>query len=152
VDRLLRQERERTLNSPQVQRTFSFLKPESIRQRTVGEIISRLERKGLALRQLKLHVITKKEAEELYSVHKSKPFFHELVEHVTSGPVVLMVLEGPNAVDTLRKLVGATDPLLAEPGTIRGDYSVSVTANIIHASDSSENARREASIFFREPV
>ncbi len=152
MDRLLWQERERTLNSPQVQRTFSFLKPESIRQRTVGEIISRLERKGLALRQLKLHVITKKEAEELYSVHKSKPFFHELVDHVTSGPVVLMVLEGPNAVDTLRKLVGATDPLLAEPGTIRGDYSVSVTANIIHASDSSENARREASIFFREPV
>ncbi len=88
----------------------------------------------------------------MYSVHKSKPFFHELLDHVTSGPVVLMVLEGPNAVDTVRKLVGATNPLLAEPGTVRGDYSVSIAANVIHASDSLENARREASIFFREPL
>lgn len=112
----------------------------------------RLEQKGFLIRQLSLHQITKKEADELYSVHRTKPFFHELVDHVTSGPVVLMVLEGPNAVETVRKLVGATNPLAAEPGTIRGDYSMSITANTIHASDSLENARREASIFFREEI
>jgi nucleoside-diphosphate kinase len=112
----------------------------------------RLERKGFVLKQLKLHQITKKEAGELYSVHRKKPFFQELVDHVTSGPVVLMLLEGPNAVETLRKMVGATDPLVAEPGTIRGDFSTSITANIIHASDSVESAQREGSIFFREPA
>jgi nucleoside-diphosphate kinase len=111
-------------------------------------VLSRIERKGLSFRQLKLHQISRKEAEELYSVHQTKPFFHELVEHVTSGPVVLMILEGPDAVETVRRLVGATNPLLAEPGTIRGDYSVSITANTIHASDSVDNARREATIFF----
>jgi nucleoside-diphosphate kinase len=148
MDRVLRQERERSVSSPQVQRTFSFLKPEATRQRIVGQVLSRLERKGLSFRQLKLHQISRKEAEELYSVHKTKPFFHELVEHVTSGPVVLMILEGPDAVETVRRLVGATNPLVAEPGTIRGDYSVSITANTIHASDSIDNARREATIFF----
>lgn len=94
-----------------------------------------------------MHQITQKEAESLYSVHKSKPFFQELVDHVTSGPVVLMILQAPNAVDTLRKFIGSTDPLKAEPGTIRGDLSVSITANVIHASDSYENARKESSIF-----
>lgn len=114
--------------------------------------MSRLERKGLVLRELRLHQIKRREAEELYRAHKGKPFFHELVEHVTSGPVVLMVIEGPNVVDTVRKLIGATNPLLAEPGTIRGDLSTSITANIIHASDSVENAKKEASIFFRDAI
>ncbi len=100
------------------------------------------------MRQLKLHQMTRKEAEELYKEHKSKPFFQELVDHVTSGPVMLMVLEGHDVVETLRKIVGATNPLIAEPGTIRGDLSMSITANIIHASDSVENAKRESSIFF----
>lgn len=138
------------MSTPPVQRTFSFLKPESLQQRLVGEVVSRLERKGLILRKLRLHHISKTEAEELYKVHRGKPFFRELVEHVTTGPVVLMMVEGPNAVETLRKLVGATNPLLAEPGTIRGDLSTSITANIIHASDSVENAKREASIFFND--
>ncbi len=97
---------------------------------------------------MRLHHITKREAEALYGVHKAKPFFQELVDHVTSGPVVLMILEGPDAVTTMRRLVGATNPLTAEPGTIRGDLSVSITANLIHASDSIENARKESSIFF----
>ncbi len=152
MDFLLRQERERTLSTQPVQRTFSFLKPESVRLRLVGDVISRLERKGLILKQLTLHQISRKEAEELYSIHKQKPFFRELVDHVTSGPVILMILEGPNAVETTRKLVGATNPLVAEPGTIRGDLSTSITANIIHASDSSENAKREASIFFQNAI
>ncbi len=112
----------------------------------------RFERKGFLFRQLKLHQISRSEAENLYSVHKSKPFFQELVDHVTSGPVVLMLLEGPNAVETVRRMVGATNPLEAQPGTIRGDLSMSITANSIHASDSDESARREALIFFPEPL
>lgn len=152
MDGLLRQEREGTLSSPSVQRTFSFLKPETLKQRLVGEVISRLERKGLILKQLRLHQISKREAEELYSPHKGKPFFQELVDHVTSGPVMLMVIEGPNAVETVRRLIGATNPLVAEAGTIRGDFSMSITANIIHASDSLENAKREASVFFKDAI
>lgn len=152
MDGLLRQEREGTLSSPSVQRTFSFLKPETLKQRLVGEVISRLERKGLILKQLRSHQISKREAEKLYNVHKGKPFFQELVDHVTSGPVVLMVIEGPSAVETVRKLIGATNPLVAEAGTIRGDFSTSITANIIHASDSLENAKREASVFFKDAI
>ncbi len=150
MDRILRKKRERPLSSPQVQRTFSFLKPESVKRGVVGEVLNRLERKGFVFRQLKLHQITKKEASDLYDIHRVKPFFQELVDHVTSGPVVLMVLEGPNAVETVRKMVGATNPLVAESGTIRGDFSMSITANAIHASDSLENAKREASIFFQD--
>lgn len=144
VDSVLREERERPLTD---QKTFAFLKPDTVKNRLIGEVLSRLETKGFAFRSLKLHQITNKEAEALYSVHKGKPFFKELVDHVTSGPVVLMVLQSPNAVDTLRKFIGATDPLKAEPGTIRGDLSVSITGNVIHASDSFENARKESSIF-----
>ncbi len=84
----------------------------------------------------------------MYSVHKGKPFYEELVSHVTSGPVVLMIISGPSPVETIRKLIGSTNPLIAEPGTIRGDYSTSITANVVHASDTPENARKEASIFF----
>ena len=150
MDHVLWKERERALSQNRNQWTFSFLKPESLDQRIAGEVITRLEKKGLIFRQLKLHRITNAEAEELYNVHKGKPFFPELVEHVTSGPVLLMVLEGPNAVETVRKVIGGTNPLLAEPGSVRGDFSVSITANVIHASDSVENAHREAAIFFPE--
>ena len=150
MDRLLRQEREGTLSSISNQRTFAFLKPEALQNHLTGDVVSRLEKKGFTIKRMKLHQITKKEAEELYSVHKGKPFFQELVQHVTSGPVVLMILEGPRAVDALRLLVGATNPQLASPGTIRGDLSLSITANIIHASDSLDNAVKESSIFFRD--
>jgi nucleoside-diphosphate kinase len=144
VDSVLRQERERPLTES---RTFAFLKPDTVKNRLVGEVVSRLERKGFTFKQLRLHQITHTEAESLYSVHKGKPFFQELVDHVTSGPVVLMILQAPNAVETLRKFIGATNPLTAEPGTIRGDLSVSITANVIHASDSAENAKKESAIF-----
>lgn len=144
MDSVLRQERERPLTES---RTFAFLKPDTVKNRLVGEVVSRLERKGFIFKQLKLHQITHKEAESLYSIHKGKPFFQELVDHVTSGPVVLMILQAPNAVETLRKFIGATNPLTAEPGTVRGDLSVSITANVIHASDSAENAKAESSIF-----
>ena len=148
VDRVLRTKRKGPLSSPKPETTFSFLKPETVKRGAVGEVLARFERKGFQFRELKLHHITKSEAEKLYVVHRSKPFFQELVSHVTSGPVVLMILDGPNAVDTVRRMVGATNPLEALPGTIRGDLSLSITANSIHASDSAESVKREASIFF----
>jgi len=132
----------------QVEPTFSFLKPESVMRGLIGEIVSRFERKGLTLVAAKLKQISGDEAEKLYSVHKGKPFFGELVGHVTSGPVFLMVWEGPNAVAIVRNLVGATNPANAAPGTIRGDFALQVTPNAIHAADSPENAKREMSIFF----
>jgi nucleoside-diphosphate kinase len=147
VDSLLREERERPLTD-RPERTFAFLKPDTVHNRLAGDVISRLEQKGFVFKQLKLHQITKHEAEALYGVHKGKPFFQELVDHVTSGPVILMILEAPNAVETLRKIIGATNPQKAEPGTIRGDLSISITANVIHASDSLENAKTESSVFF----
>ena len=147
MDSVLWQEREGTLTD-RPERTFAFLKPDTVHNRLTGEVLSRLERKGFVFKQLKLHQITKKEAEALYNVHKGKPFFQELVDHVTSGPVVLMILEAPNAIETLRKVIGATNPQKAEPGTIRGDLSMSITANVIHASDSLENAKVESSVFF----
>ncbi|TMI30327.1 nucleoside-diphosphate kinase, partial [Candidatus Bathyarchaeota archaeon] len=94
MDRLLREERERTLSSHSNNKTFAFLKPEALQSRVAGEVLSRLERKGFLVKQLRLHNITRKEAETLYAVHKGKPFFQELVDHVTSGPVLLMILEG----------------------------------------------------------
>ena len=151
MDCLLRKERERAL-SQSSNKTFSFLKPEALQSRVAGEVLSRLERKGFIIKQLRLHNITRKEAETLYSVHKAKPFFQELVDHVTSGPVVLMILEAPNAVDVLRKVIGSTNPQTAEPGTVRGDLSLSITANIIHASDSLENAKKESAIFFQNAI
>ena len=150
MDCLLREERERALSTQSNTKTFAFLKPEALQSRVAGEVLSRLERKGFTIRQLRLHNITRKEAEALYAVHKGKPFFQELVDHVTSGPVVLMMLEGSNAVEVLRRVIGATNPQSAEPGTIRGDLSLSITANMIHASDSLENAKKESSIFFHD--
>ena len=150
VDRILRKEREGPVTQDHLQRTFSFLKPETVKRGAVGEVLAKFERKGFHFHQLRLHNITKSEAENLYSVHRTKSFFHELVDHVTSGPVVLMLLDGPNAVETVRRMVGATNPLEAQPGTIRGDLSMSITANSIHASDSEDSAKREASIFFKD--
>ena len=148
MDCLLRKERERTLSGQSNTKTFAFLKPEALQSKVAGEVLSRLEKKGFSIKQLRLHNISRKEAETLYTVHKGKPFFQELVDHVTSGPVVLMMLEGSNAVEVLRRVIGTTNPQSAEPGTIRGDLSLSITANMIHASDSLENAKKESSIFF----
>jgi len=114
----------------------------------IGEIVARFEKKGLLLVAAKLIRMSKEQAQRLYEIHKGKPFFQELMAHVTSGPVFLMVLEGPNAVAVVRNLVGATNPVIATPGTVRGDYALNVTPNAIHAADSVENANRELSIFF----
>jgi nucleoside-diphosphate kinase len=114
----------------------------------IGEIVSRFERKGLVLVAAKLIQMSQIQAETLYGVHKGKPFFNELVSHVTSGPVFLMVWEGPNAVTVVRNLIGATNPLNAASGTVRGDFALQVTPNAIHGADSADNAKHEMSIFF----
>ncbi len=132
------------------ERTLVFLKPSAVIRGLMGEIISRIERKGLKITAMKLLKLSREKAEELYEMHKEKAFFQELVSHVTSGPVLAMVIEGPNAIAVMRNLIGKTNPLEASPGTIRGDYALNVTKNVIHASDSPENAEREIKIFFKE--
>ena len=150
VDPLLWKEGKRQVGplALETEQTFSFLKPESVMRGFIGEIVSRFEKKGLVLVGAKLIQMSRDQAERLYGVHKGKPFFNELVSHVTSGPVFLMVWEGPNAVTVVRNLVGATNPLNAAAGTIRGDFALQVTPNAIHGADSPENAKREMSIFF----
>jgi len=133
-----------------VERTFVFLKPEAVRRGLMGEIIARIERRGLRIKAMKLHRMSREEAERLYEIHRGKEFFERLVRHVTSGPVLLMVIEGPRAVSMLRRMIGATDPLEAQPGTIRGDFALDITQNVIHAADSPESAEREMRIFFTE--
>ena len=130
------------------ERTLVFLKPEAILRGLMGEIISRIERRGLTIAAMKLLQPTRKQAEKIYEVHKGKTFYEPLIEHVTSGPVLAMVVEGPNAVSILRNMIGKTDPLEARSGTIRGDFAFNVQKNIIHASDSLENARKEIVILF----
>ena len=132
------------------ERTFVFLKPEAVMRGLIGEIISKIEKKGYTIVGMKLTWMNEDQAKKLYEVHKDKPFFNSLISHVTSGPVVLMVIEGPHAVSGLRSMIGATDPLKAEPGTIRGDYAIDTRSNIIHAADSIENAKKEIEIFFKE--
>lgn len=131
------------------QRTLAFLKPDAVVRGLMGEIITRIERKALLITALKLVQLTREQAERLYEVHRNKPFFEKLVQHVTSGPILAMVIEGPNAVQTVRNLAGKTNPFEAAPGTIRGDYALDITKNIIHASDTPENAEREISILFQ---
>jgi nucleoside-diphosphate kinase len=133
-----------------VQRTFVMIKPDGVRRGLIGEIISRLERRGMKIVAMKMVKIDRALAERLYEEHKGKSFFEELISYVTSGPVVAMVIEADEAVSVVRKMIGATDPKEALPGTIRGDYALSKAENVIHASDSPEKASREISIFFKE--
>ena len=126
------------------------MKPSCVNRGLMGEVIARFERKGLRLVQAKMKQITEDEAKRLYSVHEGKPFFNDLIRVITSSRVMLMVWEGREAINVVRKLIGATDPVKAEPGTIRGDYGLDITDNLIHASDSKESYEREHSIFFTE--
>lgn len=132
------------------ERTFVFLKPEAVARGLIGEILTRIERKGLYIAAMKLMQMSREQAEKLYEMHRGKKFYEELIKHVTSSPVLAVVVEGPNAIKVLRKLAGATDPTEAEAGTIRGDYALQVTPNVIHAADSQENASREIPIFFSQ--
>jgi nucleoside-diphosphate kinase len=126
-----------------------MLKPEAIKMRIIGEIIRRIESKGLRVVALKLIKASKKHVEKLYEMHKDKPFYEKLVNWVASGPIVVMVVEGNSAINVMRELAGATNPAEAAPGTIRKDYGLNITQNVIHAADGPENALREIRIFFR---
>ncbi len=127
-----------------------LVKPDGVQRGLVGEIISRMEKKGLKIAALKMLRMDKAMAERHYDVHRDKPFFPSLVGFITSGPIVAAVVEGREAVDVVRGMMGVTDPLKSAPGTIRGDFGLEVQENLIHGSDSVENARKEIGLFFSE--
>ena len=133
-----------------MERTLVFVKPDGVQRWLVGEIVSRLERKGLKIVGLKMLRMDRAMAERHYGVHRDKPFFSSLVDFIISGPIVAAVVEGRQAVEVVRRLMGDTDPLKAAPGTIRGDFGMEVQENLIHGSDSEENARKEISLFFSD--
>ncbi len=133
-----------------IERTLSIIKPDGLEKGVIGKIISRFEEKGLKPVAIRLQQLSQKEAEGFYAVHKERPFFKDLVTFMTSGPVVLMVLEGENAVLANREIMGATNPANAAPGTIRKDFATNVEKNTVHGSDSLENAKAEVAYFFRE--
>jgi len=131
-----------------MQRSLILVKPDAFARNLTGEIIGRFERKGLRLVALKLMTMTRELAERHYEEHVGKPFFDELVTFITSGPLVAMVLESDQAVVAARQVIGATNPLDASPGSIRGDYAIAVGQNMVHGSDSPESAAREVALFF----
>ena len=129
-------------------RTLILVKPDAFARNLTGEIIARFERKGLRIAALQYMTLTGEVAERHYAEHEGKPFFGELVEFITSGPLVAMVLEGHQAVVAARQVIGATNPLEAAPGSIRGDFALEIGQNMVHGSDSDESAEREAKLFF----
>jgi len=131
------------------EKSLFIVKPDAVSRNLIGEIISRFERKSFKIVKLKMFTFTKEQAEEFYAVHKDKPFFGELVSFITSGRVVAAVIEGNNAVATTRKMIGATKSFEAEPGSIRGDFGLGFTDNIIHASDSAESFEHEERVAFQ---
>ena len=134
------------------QRTLILIKPDGVQRNIIGEVISRIESKGLKLVALELRTIDTDTAHSHYAEHAEKPFFPGLVEFITGGPLVAIVAEGDRGIEACRTLAGATDPVKAAPGTIRGDYALQVSQNIVHGSDSPESAEREIKIFFPELV
>jgi nucleoside-diphosphate kinase len=135
-------------DSTSTERTLAIIKPDAVQRSLIGEIVGRLERKGLRIIAMKLIQIDRPLAERHYAIHKSKPFYNDLLEFITSGPVVVLALEGPQAIKALRTMMGATNPLDAMPGSIRGDYATEITFNLVHGSDSPETAQHELGLFF----
>lgn len=133
-----------------MERTFIMVKPDGVQRGLIGEVISRFEAKGFTLVGLKFVQVSKELAEEHYDVHKERPFFSSLVEFICSSPVVAMVWQGKGVVASARTVIGATNPLTALPGTIRGDYGMSIGRNLIHASDAIETAQKEISLWFND--
>lgn len=133
-----------------IERTLSIIKPDAVAKNVVGKILSRFEDNGLKIIAARMMHLSKEQAGEFYAVHKERPFYGELVAYMTTGPVVVSVLEGEDAVMQNRKLMGATDPKKADPGTIRADFADSISANAVHGSDSAENAAIEIKFFFPE--
>ena len=133
-----------------MERTFLAIKPDGVQRKLISEIIGRFETKGFTLVGLKFMNVSRELAEQHYGVHKERPFFGSLVEFITSGPVVAMVWEGDGVIAAARKVIGATNPLTAEPGTIRGDLGANIGRNLIHGSDAPETAQSEIALWFKE--
>lgn len=131
-----------------LERTFSMIKPEGVQRGLVGTILARLERKGYRIVALKMLRLTPELAARHYAEHQGKPFYQDLINHITSGPVVAMVLEGPGVIAGLRQMMGATNPQEALPGTIRGDFALEMSYNVIHGADSPASAQREIALYF----
>jgi len=132
------------------ERTLVLIKPDGVRRGLIGAVLSRIERKGLTVVALELRTLDRETASTHYAEHVGKPFFEGVVDFITSGPLVALVAEGPRAIEAFRGLAGATDPVTAAPGTIRGDHALEIGENIVHGSDSPESAQREIKIFFPE--
>lgn len=132
------------------QKSFVMLKPDAVLRRLTGKIITRFEERGLQILATKMLIIPRAQAEEHYAEHSEKPFFGDLVDYITSGPVLAMVIEGEECITLIRKMVGATNPQEADLGTIRGDFAMETGRNIVHASDSPASAEREISLFFQD--
>ena len=128
--------------------TYVMIKPDGVKDRHIGEILHRFERAGLTIERMEMCLVTQEQAKLNYKEHEGKPFYPHLIQYITSGPVVKMIISGQNAVAKCRSLMGATDPLKAQPGTIRADFGLDMSANVIHGSDSPESAEREIGIFF----
>lgn len=133
-----------------MKRTFSIIKPDGVKRNLVGPILAKMEAAGLRIVAIKSLHMTRAQAENFYSVHSSRPFFNELCEYMSSAPVIVSVLEGENAVESYRTLMGATDPAKADKGTIRAEFALSVGENTVHGSDSEENAKIEIACFFSQ--
>jgi len=132
------------------EKTLVLVKPDGVKRGLIGEVISRFERKGLKILALKIIKLDKSKGEEFYSVHKDKSFFKDLVEFITSGPIVAIILEGDSAISVVRLMIGSTDGRKAQPGTIRGDFALSIQDNVVHASDSQESFEREYKVLFKD--
>ncbi len=131
-----------------MQRTFVMVKPDGVQRRLVGRIIARFEQVGIDIAAMKFMSVSREFAEQHYTMHEGKSFYDSLIEYITSGPVVAMVLKGDNVIERTRRMVGATDPHEAKPGTIRGDYAQDISRNIVHASDAPDTARKEIALWF----
>jgi nucleoside-diphosphate kinase len=136
------------VSAPTAERSLVLVKPDGVARGLVGQVVARLEAKGLRLVAAELRTLTAEVAETHYAEHRERPFFGSLVEFITSGPLLALVVEGPRAIEAFRALAGATDPVKAAPGTIRGDFALEVQNNIVHGSDSPESAAREIALFF----
>jgi nucleoside-diphosphate kinase len=133
-----------------IEQTFSIIKPDAVAKNVIGEIVSRFEKNGLRIVASKMLQLSKEQAEGFYAVHKERPFYNDLVSFMISGPVVVQVLEGENAISKNRELMGATNPADADPGTIRADFATTVDENAVHGSDAAETAAEEIKFFFGE--
>ena len=134
----------------QLERTLSIIKPDGVEKSVIGDVVSRFEKAGMKVVAMRMLTMTDEDAGGFYAVHRERPFYGDLKEYMSSGPVVVMVLEGPGAIDATRKIMGATDPAQAEPGTIRADLAENIERNIVHGSDSLGSASFEISYFFKE--